>query len=119
MIIGFERETHELTPYEEEKILPLVVSGLSKRIGKSKAITNAEMVERLKAHGYKASGPRIRKVIHHIRITGAVKCLMATSKGYYVSNDRKELQDYVDSLHQRADSILQIAKQIDFQIKHL
>lgn len=119
MITGFEKETHELNEYERNTVLPLLVSGLSRKVGRSQAITNKQMVAALKARGIKASGPRLRKIIHEIRIKGLVPYLIATSKGYYVSHDKQEVRDYIDSLHQRAESILEIAKQIEFQYRAL
>jgi hypothetical protein len=114
MIIGFDKETHELTE-KELKLLPTVVSGLQKKIGKENAVTNKQMVDGLKKYGIKTSGPRIRKIIHHIRITGTIERLMATSNGYYISNDINELDDYIKSLVQRSESIAKIADQLQFQ----
>jgi len=120
MITNFEDQTHELTPYEREELLPVIAKALSTKIGKAKAVTNKVMVDGLYTNrGLKTTGPRMRKIIHEIRITGAVPRLMATSKGYYVSNDKNELLTYANSLHQRANSILSIAKQIEFQIRTL
>ena len=119
MIKGFENETSELTDYEKEQLLPLVVEGLRVRIGKDKAITNDRMVMALQARGPKITPPRLRKIIHEIRIKGDVPFLIATSRGYYVSHDKAEIRDYVESLHQRAESILSIAKQLEFQSQAL
>lgn len=118
MIINFEKQTHELTEYEQRTVMPQVIKGLSKRIGKENAITNKMMVQKLRDHGYKVNEPRIRKIIHEIRITGAVECLMATSSGYYISYNWDELNQYTQSLCQRADSIYHIAKQMDYQMRH-
>ena len=114
MINGFAKETHELTDYEMS-ILPIIVSGLETKVGKENAITNIEMVKAMKGAGHKLSPPRLRKIIHHIRITGLIERLVATSKGYYVSNDKEELEDYIESLMQRAESINRIATQLLFQ----
>lgn len=114
MINGFKNETHELTA-EEFRLLPLIVDGLKTKIGKVNAITNNKMVKAMKAHGHKITPPRLRKIIHHIRITGLIERLVATSKGYYITNDKEELEDYIESLTQRAESITRIADQLAFQ----
>ena len=114
MITGFEKETHELTE-KELKILPVIVSGLQKKIGKENAVTNKKMVEGLKKHGIKTSGARLRKIIHYIRIKGLIERLVATSNGYYISNNIDELDNYIESLVQRSESIGLIADQLQFQ----
>lgn len=112
---GFEEQTHELNDYERNTIVPLMVKGLETKIGKSNAITNKQMIVGLKRMGHTVNGAKVRKLIHHIRITGLVECLIATSKGYYITNDKKEMDTYIESLIQRSESIMQIAKQMQFQ----
>ena len=116
MINGFKTQTQELSEYERQKVLPIVVAGLKRRVGAENAVTNKTMVEGLKKAGIKTSGPRMRKIIHEIRITGEIPYLIATSKGYYITRDKVELRDYIESLHQRADSIRAIADQLAYQL---
>ena len=104
MIDNFEEYTHELTN-KELKLIPMIVKGLVTKVGKEMAITNKEMVTKLKVIGVKVTGPRLRKIIHHIRITGQVERLIATSKGYHVSNEPEEIKEYIESLEQRLSSI--------------
>jgi len=115
MITNFEEITKELTETEIKKVIPLMINGLKTKIGKSKVITNKEMIEGLKQFGVKTSSPRVRKLIQAIRLTGSVERLIATSKGYYISNDVNELETYIESLNQRANSILLLSKQLEFQ----
>jgi len=112
---GFEEQTHELNEYEQNVIVPLMVKGLENKIGKSQAITNKKMIVGLKRMGHTVNGARVRKLIHHIRITGMIECLIATSKGYYITNDKKEMDSYIESLIQRSESIMKIANQMQFQ----
>jgi hypothetical protein len=117
-IKNFEEHTHDLTSTEMEIIVPAIIKGLNTKIGKENAITNKQMVEGLYAvKRVRTTGPRIRKMINHIRLSGKIERLVATSKGYYISNDPEELKDYVESLHQRAESIAALAAQLDFQTK--
>lgn len=118
-IKGFEDITFELTPKEENEIVPAMIKALVKKTGKENAVTNQQMIEGLKSWGLKTTAPRIRKMIQYIRITGQVERLMATSKGYYISNNKEELEVYIESLVQRADAIYLLAKQLDYQKQKL
>lgn len=119
MINGFEPQTEELNEYEKTKLLPRLIDGFEGRIGKKNAITSNKICQILKGDGFKINPARLRKVIHEIRITGAVENLIATKKGYYISNDKAEMQKYVDSLHQRENSIANIRKQLTYQMDKL
>lgn len=119
MINGFEEYTKELNDKEKNEILPILIKVLKARVGKNIAITNKEIVKKLKeVSGIKTTEPRIRKIINAIRMTGAVERLIATSRGYYVSNDPNEIETYIESLIQRAESIQAIANQLNFQLKN-
>lgn len=118
MITGYEEITHDLTP-DELRLIPGMVRGLETKIGKANAITSSQIIKVYRERGEKMTGARVRKMINHIRMTGLVERLVATSTGYYVSNDPKELQDYIRSLYERADSIVAVAKQIEYQTKKL
>lgn len=104
MITLFEDITYELTEYELNTLVPIVVKGLSNKKGKENAITNKSICEKLKSAGYKVSEPRLRKVIHHIRVEQLIVGLCCNSKGYYVTDSLEELGRYVESLAQRIRS---------------
>ena len=71
MIQGFEDYTHELTDVELKKVLPIIVKGLSNKIGKQNAVSNKFICETLNKkqmfEKYKLTSPRIRKIVNHIR----------------------------------------------------
>lgn len=118
MITNFEEITKELNQYEHDVIVPILIKVLSVRKGKARAITNGKIIIGLKQKfNIKTSGPRIRKMIHFIRITGVVTRLIATSKGYHRAERKTEMTDYINSLHQRVDSINQIISQLEYQNK--
>lgn len=126
MIPGFEDHTAPLNDYEKNTLMPVIIKGLQKRIGKNNAITNAEMCRKLNNHFYlnspsykKITGARIRKIINHIRLYDKVSCLVSSSKGYYVSTDSNELNTYIKSLNKRATAILAVARAIDRQRNNL
>lgn len=112
MIKGFERETYELTSYEE-RMVPAMVLGLQTKIGVENAITNQAMAEGMSKMGYKSSSPRIRKLIHFIRVKKLVRNLVATSKGYYIENEPFKLKEYIYSLEQRIRSIQEIVEALN------
>jgi len=107
MIEGFEEQTHEVDS-EEEKIAKWIIPRLKKSIGESRAVTNQKICTHLKKNGFSTSPPRVRKIIHNIRVKGLVPNLIATSRGYYVTADREELSSYVRSLQQRINSITEV-----------
>ena len=110
MIEGFETETAELTDYEKDTLLPLLVKGLNSKIGVENAITNCQIVKSMTEKGYKISSVRVRKIINYIRIKHLVYNLVSSSKGYYRSTDPEEIRKYVKSLMQRATAIEEVAK---------
>jgi hypothetical protein len=112
MINGFEDQTHELTDAELEMVQPMV-AGLVRRVGEHRAITADDMIAGMKLFGYKVTQPRIRKLINFIRVNKLVRNLIATSKGYYVENDPKKLQVYLESLDQRIRSIQEVRNSYD------
>jgi hypothetical protein len=118
-VTGFEHITHDLNEYELNVLLPVFKKGLSSKIGKGKAVTNYHMTKVLTEKGYKVSGARVRKIINHIRVHGLVPGLIATSAGYYISNDPEEIRQYCKSLSQRANELLRVKKSFEDHIQNL
>ena len=56
----------------------------------------------------KITEPRLRKLVNHIRVKGILP-IIATSQGYYVSYDKQDILDQINSLTQRANSIINSA----------
>lgn len=108
MLTGFEDITQPLTEYEQDVLLPVFVEGFMNKFGRSNAVTNKQIVERLKRKDYKVSDVRVRKIINHIRANGLINGLIATSDGYYISTDPDEIKRYIDSLEGRISAINQI-----------
>ena len=115
MINGFDEETAPLSDNERE-LLPYVIPLLEHCVGKKNALKNKDISFYLShTPGAKIDGPRIRKIINHIRQNDLVSCLIATSNGYYVAETEQELRDYEDSLNARATAIWQIRGHIMHQ----
>lgn len=105
MIEGFERETAPLTD-DEMRLLPIIIAGLKTKVGKDMAIHGATICEKVSEKFGKLTEPRLRKIVNHIRTNGMLP-VIATSKGYYISHDRDEINAQIQSLEQRRESINQ------------
>lgn len=116
MVETFERYTAELTAWERDKILPQVRYMLKERIGKPNAITNKQIVALLQARNLDASEPRVRKIVHELRMDGSLPWLIASGAGYYVAQTIGEMETYVRSLENRANSILAVRDAIRKQM---
>lgn len=108
MINGFEKETANLNEYERDTLLP-IVAGWLKQTNADRPIINRNATQWLKRNGYNCSEARFRKIVSTIRLECLVENVIATSKGYYVSDDAEEIADYIQSLRERAGAINAIA----------
>jgi len=111
MINNFEDFTQELTPDEKKLIKPLM-DGLSTKT-KNNTIKAPVIVKKMNEYALKnnltkITEPRLRKLVNHIRFNGMLP-VIATSQGYYVSYNKQEILDQINSLTQRANSILDSA----------
>lgn len=115
MLNGFEEETAPLSENERE-LLPYIIPLLERCVGKKNAVKSHDISFYLShTPGARVDGPRIRKIINHIRTNGLVSCLVATSSGYYVAETEQELLDYEESLNTRATAIWKIRGHIMHQ----
>lgn len=127
-LTGFEDITHELSP-QEVKIAKFLATEFfpNEAIGYKNAKTNKEIEMKicLVAARYsielkhKYTSVRIRKIINYIRINGLCNCLLATSNGYYMTNDKNEIDKYLDSLRQRIQSIEAVYDSIENQKRNI
>ena len=109
MITNFEELTCPLSDKEIEAAKTLAKYFNTFCDGKDNAITSNEIYNWGSVDGIVISGPRLRKIINYIRREQLVKNLIASQKGYYRSNDRKEIFRYKQSLQERAAAILEVA----------
>jgi hypothetical protein len=111
MINNFEDFTEELTPDELKLVAPLM-TGLRTKTKentiKAPKIVKAMNIFAQKNGLIKITEPRLRKLVNHIRVKGILP-IIATSQGYYVSYDKQEILDQINSLTQRANSIMKSA----------
>ena len=109
MLKGFEDITYELTKEEMEK-LPIVVKGLQTKIGKQKAVTSTKICDALNI-----KGPRLRKMINHIRVNNLLVGLCSSSNGYFIAENEKEINEYIISLKQRIKAQVDVLNALEQQ----
>jgi hypothetical protein len=109
MINGFTNETKPLSEYERDTLTPIIVRGLSMKIGKERAIKNSEICAKMRMAGYKIDNARLRKVINHIRVNALLPGVIATSEGYYIATTKEEMADYIASLESRESAIHEVS----------
>lgn len=108
---------YPLSNDEKDVILPLLIKGLSNKIGVQSAISANEIIEKLNAHpslkkaGIELTNVRLRKMIYHIicneiPIEEGYVLVEAGKKGYYISCDPNEIDTYLMTLKHQADAIL-------------
>ena len=119
MLNGFEQQTGPLTYYERERLLPAIVCGLRHHVGESQAVTNSTIVKSLASLAYDVNAARVRKVINYIRTNDIVKCLVATSKGYYIATDAETMKEYINTLKGREDAIRAVRISMERQMAGL
>lgn len=118
MITGFEKHTARLTD-DEMKLVRGFTIALERRVGKKNAVTSSYIIKEYKKQGVKISGPRVRKIINYIRMNNLVPGLIASSQGYYVTDDPEELKGYIESLEGRLSSIAGILRMTKQKYKEI
>ena len=109
MITNFELITSELND-DEKKLVPILIKGFVSHKS-SNPIKAPEIIKAINNGKYVSSvfsEARLRKISNFIRSEGIIP-LIATSKGYYVSYDKNEIEAQIKSLNERAESIIHSA----------
>lgn len=89
----------------EKSCVPVIIKGLQGKIGKDKAVSNPYIISRMDEIGYKGlTQPRIRKIVNYIRNNDLLLLLCANSKGYFLPQNIKELDDYLEMMQKRITS---------------
>jgi len=115
MITGFEEYTADLDQYEKGKLLPAIMAGMKSKVGSENAISSREAIQKMKAAGFKIDGPRFRKIMHVIRVSGMMKGVVGTSKGYYIANTPLEWGSYIKSITERCKHMISLRDAISKQ----
>ncbi len=110
------KNVNNVTNEIKRDIVPLVIKKLKTAKGRLRFISAPEIKNHLNKHyGLKIGHGTLRSVLHYIRINGIVKCLIATSQGYYITNNTLEMQAYLKSLRKRMRQIGALAIALDRQ----
>jgi hypothetical protein len=138
MIRTFEEYTKELSEDERLYIIRRILHILTLAIGKEKSVTNKQIMRDINVNNpipvskelkgnngntgfvvvnLKTSEPRIRHMIHILRVTDTLPLLVATSFGYYISNEKEEIETYIGSIEDRLRSIYDIRRALKRQMK--
>lgn len=122
MIQNFEEITEPLTD-KELTLVAYVYAVLSNRVnGKTQAIKSSKLCDLIndlvttKVVFFTTlpvmDGVRLRKIVNYMR-KNAMAPIIATSNGYYVSNDVEEIEKQITSMKERANGILDAAKGLE------
>jgi hypothetical protein len=112
MITNFEQLTAELSE-DELLIIPVLITGFKNHTKKNPIKSDAivkEMNKYLVQNNFKIkmTGVRLRKCCNYIR-TNSIIPLIATSDGYYTSYEENDIELEINSLVERANSIMRSA----------
>lgn len=120
MVTGWEELTKELTPFEKEQIYPRVLRSWEKK-SLEEYVNMSDMIKAInetaiklnwrtkRGKEYKITGPRVRKIIHVLRVSGDLPNLIANSKGYFKTNDKEKIRNFIASCRERANSFKEVA----------
>ena len=116
MLKNFETITQELNQFELECV-EYLGQWFMANTGKKNALKNAainQMIE--KKFNKPLHDSRVRKIIQALRTNGLPN-LIASGKGYFYTDDIKEVEDWVISLKQREMAIRTIREKAERQIE--
>jgi len=117
MIRGFEEFTKDLNK-KEKRAARIMAEMLPESLGKIHTITNKTMSKYLLVKcNLKISGPRIRKILHYLRVTHKLRRFIGSGKGYYVATNIKDLKDYRDGLSDRIRQQQELLTSVEQDIK--
>ena len=117
----FEDITEALTDTERDAIVPILLDTLKFSNDKN-AFKGKTLVGHLRACGYHyMSESRLRKLTHYIRVRNlsAPNALIATSKGYFMSGDVNVIEDQIESLIGRIESMKQAVEALRSQLQNI
>ena len=118
MITNFEEITHELNA-EELHLAELLIKSFKAR-SKTNPVTAKEIVKGVnRTYNLKTkfNDARLRKIVNYYR-THSIIPLLSCKYGYYVSYNEDEIRSNINSLTQRATSILDCVYGLERLIKN-
>lgn len=99
----------KLSSNDRKHLMPVIVKLLKTAKGKPKSVNNDYIRRYVRQQtGITLVPHEIRLIIHEIRVTGLVKCLVASQNGYWITKSSVELLDFLKSLQHRIKQIAAI-----------
>ena len=118
MLKNFEKITVELTPTELEYVEFLGQWFMANQ-GKKNTLKNGDIANLInRMFSKNIPEPRVRKVVQFLRTNGLPN-IIATSNGYFYSEDTKEIEAWIVSLKQREAAIRDIREKAERQVEIL
>ena len=74
MKIEMKKRTRNLSNYDLNVLLPILIKGLKTKKGKANAVNGKEIIEGLRSHGLKINSKSMRILINYIR--GPLKTIL-------------------------------------------
>lgn len=105
-----EWKTEDLTDVEATVMADLIVALLLGRTSWKNAISAAAIAKQLRAAGVETTTPRVRKIINYGRLTGQLRNLIETSRGYHYARTARELQTYVNQINAQQRAMYAVTK---------
>ena len=93
-----KKQTRPLSNYDHNVLLPVLMKGLETKKGKMNAVTSKQIVQGLRSQGLKINERDVGSLINHIRTNDLVAGLIATSAGFYITDNEQELVSYENTL---------------------
>ncbi|MFL5808065.1 MAG: hypothetical protein ACJ749_01010 [Flavisolibacter sp.] len=106
MLTLFTNITEQLTEFEKNTLVPMLLETL-KHTHIGNRYKGKDICTWFDACRCEVSEARLRKMVNYIRVTNAVKpnVLIGTSKGYFLTCDVKLVDEQIESLEGRIDSM--------------
>ena len=118
MLKNFEKITIELSPIELEYV-EFLGQWFTATKGKENTVKNGDIAKLIKtAFDKKIADSRVRKVLQFLRTNGLPN-IIATSNGYFYSDDIAEIEAWIISLKQREAAIRQIREKAEREVEIL
>jgi hypothetical protein len=91
------------------RLVPIILKGFRRHVGKDARITSAEIISRLRSNGCEITDATLRRVIGFIRRheLAAPGFILSDSRGYWYSENKEEAMDVWDAQYSRALEIIQ------------
>lgn len=106
------------TNKEIEVYVPKIIRVLRSH-GKNNPIKSKDICELFQAQGFNIKDSVFRKCIKYIQMNGLLKFIVASECGFYYTKSIKSIQEQIESLRSREESIKQVRKSLENQLKML